>query len=531
LFLLYLPAPQSGWVSDTLGWLDAVRHQSFWDFVSRKGFGVRSFYQLTQIVTWCLYQAFGSNPWAWHLLHLSLHALNATLLFTFLKRLVKDSGIEQVSFIAFAPSALFCCSPYVSEVIVWEASFHFLQGLLFILLQLHLLQRFLHTGQPRDAILAIILFSLSLFSLELYYIVPLLSLSLCLYYRLGLGWQKERTGKAMICFVAPQILALGLSLIAVRLFYHVSVGRLGNSLTEFPITYYLVKPPENLFHLLGGRFLLADWRALAYHMCSSSVGAGLFYLSLAAMLFYILFRFRQLQPKGKLLSFFFIWLLLGIGLVSPLWFPEKFLITGDRYLYVLLPPFFSLIVLGLMRIGLSLGLQRLVLLVLVAVQCSLTLMLNNVWAKSTELTNQLQLKLTGSPDKVTILLNSPASLCGAAMIGAGMDDEALLMHNLLYPTQITSPIRDAPAMHMLSESDSVKIEVLDPQTIRVSLLQPGSFWQYGSDVARSYANTEFSFRVDENHRAYTLELISHPSTYRLLYQQAGEWHELRFTDY
>jgi hypothetical protein len=407
-------------------------------------------------------------------------------------------------------------------VVVWEASYHFLQGLLLILLQLHLLHRYIHTRRPVHALLAVGLYAISLISLELFYLTPFLGLALCLYYRPSIS-------PAITRIVFPQVALLAIYLISLKLLLNQTTGRLGNAITELPITYYLVKPPEYLFHLLGGRFLPTTWRATVYQACSSYLGAGIFFLLLAALIIYIIIRFRQFTQQGKLLSLLFIWLLLGTALVSTLWFPQRLFIIGDRYLYILLPGFSAVVVLILTRYISKHSVQKAIILALVTAQCILTVNLSNIWSTSTTLTNKLQSTLAGTTGKITILLNNPASYKGAPMIPSGADGEARLMHNLLYQPGIQDLVMDAPAMHLLSVSDGIRINIIDSQSVKVSLTNPQSFWQYGPDVARSYNTPLFSVVVEDPNCCYTIKLSLHQSAYRLLYHQSGQWHELRFT--
>ncbi len=524
LFVLYLPAAKAGWVSDTLGWLQAIRTQSFSDYVARKGFGVPSFYQLTQIVTWCLYQVFGINAWAWHLLQLSLHAVNSLLLFTLLRGLFWDSEVRGGEVLAFVVASLFCTSPYVSEVIVWEAAYHFLQGMLLLLAQLHLLRRLLHGRGKYPSAIAIVLFTLSLFSLEYFYLVPLLHAVFCVYYWYALGWDKAVIRRAWLTLIIPQAGLLVLYFIGLRVFAGATTGRLGNAWMQLPITYYLVKPPENLFHLLGGRFLPQAWRTAFYHVCSSYAGAGVFYLSVAGLVGYILLRFRRMKQRMQLISLLIVCLLLSLVLVTPLWFPERLLLVGDRYLYLLLPPFFALLVLLIATLVGKPVVQSAMFVVLLF-QMLLTYTLNSLWKESNELITKLQQKLSDAPDKITILLNNPVSLQGALMLGAGDDGEGRLMHNLFYADTIKGVMYDAPAQNLLHATDSVRIQAMDSQTVKVSLTQSGAFWQYSTDVAKSFSNEDFSVRVDDPDCCYVLHLNGQADRYRLLYQQGGIWHE------
>jgi hypothetical protein len=299
---------------------------------------------------------------------------------------------------------------------------------------------------------------------------------------------------------------------------------------KLPITFYLVKPPEYLFHLLGGRFLPQGWRLHVYSACSSYIGAGIFYLTLLACTSYMVFRFRWMNRPNQLAGFLFFWLLLSMALVSTLWFPERLLIIGDRYLYALLPPFWGIVVLLLTRRIKILLLRQGLISILLIMQMLGTLRLSLTWRQSAELTDRLQSTLTDAPDKVTILLNNPASLNGAAMIGAGSDGEARLMHNLFYSRPIRGVMFDAPAANLLGQADSIHMQQLDSRAVCVSLTRPGAFWQYGPDVAHSFGNSAFNVEVENHNCCYVLRLADTPARYRLLYQQNGNWREFHFSD-
>lgn len=526
LFALYLPAAKAGWVSDTLGWLEALRMQPFPDFISRKGFSVPSYYQLTQTVTWSLYQIFGAKAWAWHLLQLSLHALNATLLFLLLRGLFRDAGLTAAPRPALLAAALFCLSPSVSEVVVWEAAFHFLQGMLLLLAQMLLLRSQLHRPRAHKALLGCLLFALSLFSLEYFYLVPFLNAGLCLFYSLALRWKSSGLRRAWRSIVLPQAALLLLYFIGLQFFAGATTGRLGNEWMKLPIQSFLVKPPEYVFHLLGGRFLPQAWRNAVYAACSSYAGAALFYGGIGALLFLIGLRFKKMPRRSQVMSLLALWLLAGLALESPLWFPQRLLIVGDRYLYLLLPPFCALLALLLEEIP-GLRLRGILVCALLLPGAALTFSLNQIWQRSERMTRALQEGLSDAPDKITILLNNPASLRGALMIGAGNDGEARLMHNLFYQPRIAGRMYDAPAQNLLSLHDCIRIEPIDSQTFRVVLTQPGSFWQYSTDVAHSFSNADFSVDVEDADCCYTLRLTQPARRYRLLWQQGGKWREFK----
>lgn len=519
LFCLYLPAARCGWVSDTLGWLEAIRSQPFPDYVNRAHFGIRSLYQTTQIVTWAIYEVIGASQWAWHIIHLTLHALNCTLLYLLCRRLLRDSGVSHSALIAFTTAILFCTSPYVSEVIVWEASFHFLQGLCFILIQLLLLLGYLHRPRPLPAIAAAVLYVAAAFSLEVFYLTPLFSASVLLYYRFGLNHDRAIIRQGMLRFLLPQVAVALLHITMVPIVTGTATARLGNDLLHMPLTYFAVKPPDYFFHLLGGRFLPQSWRSAVHSAFCTYAGAGAFYLAMLSASAFTLLRLRKLTPKGLLFSIYALWMLFGMLIVLPMWFPERLLITGDRYLYFMLPFFLAMLAMlsrqrkwGKMIIG-----------SIILLQCGGTVYLNLIWRDAQRRTDALQQNIPVQPGRINLYLNNPQSLRGAPMIGAGGDAELILMHNLLYPEPaIRAEAADVLACDLTGCADSVTVQWVGERVLSVRLHRPGARWWYNADYARPHSTNTFSVALPDAH-IYLLTLWYAADRYAIHYQQDGTW--------
>ena len=284
VFVLYLPAAEAGRVGDFPGWVNFLNSVSFVDYINRKGSGIPSMYQLTQMITWVFYQFFGSSAWLWHLLYITLQALNACLLFVFFRRLFINSAIEGAPIVSFLGALLFCVCPHISEVVVWEPSFHYLLGLLFIVLILICTQRFLETGNNRFALLAGIIFFLSTYSLEVFYLTPLFVLTLGLYYKGVLGARKEIFGGILTKFLFPQVLLFLVHLALLHLIYHQTVAHIGAISLDQNVANFS-KPLKYIFHLVFlGRYFPAPIRARVYDFCESHTGLIIMYLGLVAVI-------------------------------------------------------------------------------------------------------------------------------------------------------------------------------------------------------------------------------------------------------
>ena len=191
IFFIYLPTAHAGRVGDFPGWVETIHTKSFFDYINRMQFASHSFYQFTQIVTYLFYQVFGASAWPWHLLHVSLQAVNALLLFTFFRKLFTNAAVQNAALTAFLGSLLFCLTPQISEVVVWEPAFHYLLGLLLMLTVLHCTQQFLLTQKTQYAWWGGVIFFLSTYSLEVFYLTPVFTATLAVYYCTALNYPKR----------------------------------------------------------------------------------------------------------------------------------------------------------------------------------------------------------------------------------------------------------------------------------------------------------------------------------------------------
>src|SRR6185437_9791323 len=205
LFVLYLPAAKAGFVTDVTGWLDQIKNHGFWEYMNRTNFHVKSLYQFTQFTTYIFYKLFGANRWLWHLLQITLHTVNSIFLFIFCKKLFDDTAIKNGNIIALGGVILYCVCPHISEVIVWESSFHYLQGLLLILLILLLVQHFQHVQSAKYPLWAGIVFFLSTYSLEIFYLTPWFVLALACYYRVAIKKDVAILKKTLFYFFVPEL--------------------------------------------------------------------------------------------------------------------------------------------------------------------------------------------------------------------------------------------------------------------------------------------------------------------------------------
>lgn len=529
LCLLYWPAASCGWVSDTLGWLQSIQSDSFVDYLNRSHFGVKSFYQTTQLSTWLFYQLAGTNHWLWFFLHLGLQALNGTLLFTLVQSLLKDFNIPEAASIAFSAALLFVCSPYANEVIVWKAAFHYLQGIAFLLGIVIFQIRYLQHPKKQYALYAFTLFFISVFALEVWYLTPVFCAGILLFYHLNGQAKIQTIRQAFLQFILPQgLLFLG-HLLLVRVVLSKQNARLEDGLWERPLSYFAIKPPMYTFELFGGRFLAQSVRDQVYHFFCTWLGAGLFYCALAALVVWVILYFNKRGIRFRLAGLFFFFALGSLALITPLWFPERMLIVGDRYLYLVLPFFLSCLVLALYNLG-NKVFAKWAIMTLTLLSCVGVGYLNLIWRQSEKLSEQLHTSFPKiPPGKQILLLNNPAFYKGAPMIGAGPDGEFRLQHQLFYGSLPNDSMADVLAINLLSLQDSVSVVQLNERSFQVSLPNTASYWWYGPDYAKDYSTPNFRVQLNSPH-SYRITLLRPRTNFVLLFRQDGQWKQWHDTD-
>lgn len=523
-FFLYLPAAKAGFVADFTGWLDQTIRYGFLDNINRTHYHVQSLYQFTQLNTWLFYQVAGTHPWPWHLLFVSLHAANCALLYRLCLRLLADSSVAGAATIAISGTLFFCITPSASEVVVWEPSFHYLQGMFILLLILNWAQRFAQTGKPKYALYSGIAYLLSTFSLEIFYITPWLVLCMGAFYRLNDSFSKKVLAGIIKLFVLPQLLMFALHLVIFRLYYGTWVAHIATTAVSSAFQEGMGKPAKHLFHtLVLGRFMSDNARHIIYDFFDSVPGIIVCYAAILAILFVIVRRYIYFKGKARVATLLFIWTIITLALLIPIWFGNSMLIVYDRYTYFTNAFVFMQVAIGLSFINIT-WLRLSLTAAYALINIRYTIQVSRYWMKSDRVITALIKTFPYQTDKKVVLLNLPQTMHGAAMIGAEPESEFKMMYNGLMPAkQISTTVYDGMAYNMLTPGDGAHVKVLTDSTIEVVLNQWGTWWWYSMRGGQSYSNDDYSIDMKDVGHTYQITLKHPPSQYLLLYQQGQQW--------
>jgi len=523
-FILYLPAAKAGWVIDSAGWLYNIRNLKFWDYINNKQSGIPSLYQFTQLVTWCIYKVFNANALAWHTIMVSLHAVNAFLFFLIFRRLFDDSGIRHSFHISIAGVVLYTVCPHISEVIVWEASFHYLQGFLFILIILYCLQQFLHTRSNKYAWIAGIVYLCSTYSLEIFYLTPWFALVFTLYYRYVLDYDKTIFKQSLYRFFVPQLIFFGLHVAMLLLVYN-HFAHIAENVWQ-PFSSYISRPPFYIFHILFfGRYFPQEIRKDIYGMVGSNAGLIIFYNIFVLLCLSLYSRFASLSIKAKAGVFLLVCIMISQVILMPLAFPDFLLCFFDRYTY-----FTNAFIYMLVALLISFVSNKFISTSLLSLYALLnlyfTVKLNMLWKRSTYIDNRLLHNLPDPGNRTVLLLNMPENMKGVPMIGAQPIGEYKMMRELFVNKDLHNKVYDVQSYNMLDAGDGAHITVINDSVIKVTLNEWGTWWWYEGHGGYSYQNEDYKLDMRDPGHWFDVTLKHPASQYLLLYQQGDQWREV-----
>lgn len=519
---MYIITAKAGWVTDTIDWQQKVKEASFWDYINITQTRVPSLYQFTQFTTYLLYQLFGVNRWAWFLLTVSMHAANATLIYQFVKTLLQQSGNKSSSFIALGSMVLFTVAPHISEVLVWKASFHYLQGSIMLMAIVRWSQQFQTNQNPKYVIASLTVFSLSMFALEFAYLTPWFVLTLALYYRYILDYNSAIFKKTMLWFFAPLMAIFAIHLLILHIVTGAYAAHLGEDIIQ-PAISYLRKPPTYVFHnLLLGRFFPTEVRKTIYLAFRTVQGVVFFYGAIAYVWLFLIYRFKKLSVNAKTALLFFIWLQMCIAIVSPVWISEDQLVAYDRYSYFMLPWMYVLIMMALAAIPARIA-GTAIFATYAAVNGYFTYQINTFWRQSGYINNRLVTNMPPVGNKTVLFLNLPANMNGIPMIGSLPNSAFKLLYNVNHEQKLDNKMYDVVSYNMQSAKDGAHVLVVNDTLIQVTLNQWGAWWWYGNTGATSYENEAYKVVMRDPGHWYEL-ILKHPADqYALLFQTSDEW--------
>jgi len=179
------------WITD-FRYIPEILSSSLWSY---SGYTSNTYRPMLHLSFMASYFAFGLKPWGWHLVNVSLHAVNGVLVFGVASRVLKpaDEGAsvsgraEGRSLLApFFAALFFALHPVNAEPVAWVSAVTELTFAFFLLFSFYLYMRFREGGRPGLYIISLASFVPALLSKETAIVLPALVIA----YDLSGGKQK-----------------------------------------------------------------------------------------------------------------------------------------------------------------------------------------------------------------------------------------------------------------------------------------------------------------------------------------------------
>jgi len=522
--LVYAPSYRSGLVAEFLGLFHSIDQLSFFDFINRSQAEVKSFYQLTQLQLWIWIRLFGSSFVPWFLLFTFLHAVVGTLSFFFFRNLFADFSVKKGEQIALTGMLFFLLSPNITEVTIWRGGYHYLTGMILQLSILSFIRSYLLTLKIRYVWLAGLFFFLSIFTLEIFYITPILSLALIGGYRFNEKAIPEAGRKAVVLVLLPQLMLFGFHLLIFRLMY-------GSWIAHYGVTAdFKLDPGEMVVRMV--KYLCditlftaqypTDLRLKIYGSMASPALCRTIIVVLLLIVVFLLSRFRALSARGQVAAFLLTALLSALILISPIYYDDIFTLYNSRRSYQI--SVFFCMLLSTILFGISRGkVLRGIIAIYFFVCVGFLLRKICHWSTAARVQYTLLEGLNPDEDRPTILLNVPAYFQDVRVLPADKDQAFPGQRTLFTGKPHPSSLYTVSSYNMLHDWDGAHVTVVDSQTLKVTLNQWGTWWMWNYAGAGSYENDLFVFELTDPGHEYHIRFKENPQQLNIFFQQGYQW--------
>lgn len=526
--IIYLPTYKSGFIAEFLGMFSDIPRVTFFDFINRSEADVKSFYQLTQLQLFVLIKVFGTRFTPWFILITVLHALNGLLIFTFFKNLFRDFYVRNDVMIALAGSLLFLFNPNITEVTVWKGGYHYLTGMMMQMAILLWTQRFLHTTKRKYLLLSFIMFLLSIFTLEIFYLTPILVFSLIYGYRKKEIIERNMYVIALRNILLPEVILFVIHLIMFKLVYGSWIAHYGVSST------FTTSVPEMLprvgkylsYILLMAGQLPENIRLSAYNwMGYPVVSCG---LSLAVLVStgWLVINFKKLSASLQVVTYLLVGMAFSLILVIPIYFDDLFSVYNSRRCYQ--PGVFVYMLLALILFSFIKNFRTSVLVFscyfLICIAFTIRKAIH--WHTAAQVQYSLLKSLPVRSTDTVLLLNVPCYYKDIRTVAANDDNEFQQQQKIFGLQSMYRKVYSVSSYNMQYVWNGAHVAVIDSSHIKVTLNQWGTWWMYNYTGATSFENELYKLEMKDPGHEYHLHLKKASPNIAILYQQGLHWKKL-----
>ena len=524
--ILYLPSLHSKFVYDInqhiitydqLGW------QGFWSC-----WGEKTIHWGINCINFLIWRLAGVNDIVWFIIAMAMHGLVATLLYRLLNLMLDTIPTKHLWGSIVASVFLFLVSPYHSETIVWGATLFYLT---FAASFLGIIICFVHYGEkPKWWYLFVLyaLYLLQVVSYEEFFIIPFV---LAIFY-----WLWFETGRKVIPlqqfifkFFLPQIGLILLYFLWNKCRIGTVVGHYGAK-AHFNFDPYLITANFTKYLLkfiYVHLFFSYTIRDRIYTLLEQHRVIWLLltcYSWLAVIVVYLLAR-RKVTPVWTVILSLAMLYVLSLLPVINLYFPFSKDIEQERYLYTPALFFYPLLVLVLFQLLGRAG----YFFISIAIIVSLFFLHRNVycWEQVGRIYNGLAKGYKWQNARRVFIIANADNYNGAYLL-RDMPESAFA--EVLYVQRhidISKNSYDILQYNLLSPTDSCYHEIVDSNTIRLTIAKGGGWLWYKSFGANSYDSTLYQVTVNQWYPSFTVRFKDKQPDDVYIYAIQDRWIEIK----
>lgn len=520
--LAYKSTAGAGFVTDEIGWFETYNRLGWKGIFD--AFGDKSLHFVYHLFGFVLWRLFKFNGTAWMLTFVALYAAVATVAFGVFRRIFKHIQPANAAFISLSGVVLFLLSPYQTEVLVWYACVHYLVCSFLVLLAFLFFIRFLETADRKNIAAFYSVFIVAVFTLEISFSLPLVLLAFILLFPLKHFAVQDKV-KLVLLFVLPSAMCVAGYFLLSKLLRGNFAGHYGAD-THFNFSPSLLT--ANLMSYSAKFFALAQFwpheKKEALYVLFQNKAQVFVAVSTLVLVGTVIF-YKRVSAAFRVAFFLLAAFALSLSPILNLFFYSITNIEGDRFTY--LASVFGAQFVAFSLITFLSYAGWLTVFVFLFFQLKFLGVNTESWKNNRIVRQSLLEKFDHQNAQHIFILNLPDNYRGTYMFRTFPPDNSFAeTYKLMYGKDFESKIVQVLSYNMNSMSDSVVVEKLSDNELKVTFAQWGNWWWVGGKGANSYSANNYSVAIDEWNHSYNIDFKTKIPGAVYLYQCGGEWRKV-----
>jgi len=491
LFLIYFSAHEAMLIDDGISGIWEIKMGGWHGYL--KSFGFENFYYGHYGIVAVLYTLFGLHSLGWYIFFVAMHAVNSTLLFLVCKKIFSNTATDtQSSLMALFSSLFFLISPYQSENIIWAATSHYCVSLFVLLLSILWLIKKMEGNNVFSVILLHLLFVLSLVTLEISFLFPLVLLAVYILYR-GINKNKLSLSDYCLKILLPQAILVFIYCLFHKILFQTWIphDRASHD-TVFSFSHAVTTLTQQMVKLFGFvHFLDYSKRESIYQSLLHWKKVLVVLACIFAVISFILYKKKK--DNFYIALFFMLSALLMYAPFMRLYFMYLSRLENDRYNYFASAFLFSLFIFLLFQLHKSIRYIIIVFYLSAFSLCFFPVVSARKHSARMHKQYLTQLPVDSTPGTI-YLLNVPASCKDAYMFRAKY--RIGIAYQTIYNKDIFAKINQIAWHNAQGENDILEVKKVSDSSFHVQLKTNGSWWMEQSIGASAKENETYKFELD-----------------------------------